>query len=304
MRAKGLKRTVFVGILRPQAMTSPKSYYWSTLLGNERKINTKHISIFPTALAGQSCQRQTLIGTNGTKWRCYCGIQFLSQTSFFPWKLLAIQTITIASDKILHESGPRNSRWINFEILGVKNVADFWWQFSVKFPRKIGLKFVTENLTTLFTARKEICHLELTSELPRLNNTQQNTHDSQRHDRILRVLLHPEFRHIFCTFLDITDWETNLYPARVLGGIMLALWACQTPAQHWIKIVHPWVQIFYPVLGLGSGERLLWHFQTPVLYWINFSVCDWLGAQKLTQSGLYGVLERDFERQICLFWGL
>ena len=29
-------------------------------------------------------------------------------------------------------------------------------------PRKIGLKFVTENFTTFSTARKEICHLELT----------------------------------------------------------------------------------------------------------------------------------------------
>ena len=29
-------------------------------------------------------------------------------------------------------------------------------------PRKKGLKFVTENVTTFFTARKEICHLELT----------------------------------------------------------------------------------------------------------------------------------------------
>ena len=55
---------------------------------------------------------------------------------------------------------------------------------------------------------------------------------------------------------------------------MLALGGCQTPAQYWIKIVHPWVQKFYPVLGLGSGERLLWHFQTPVLYWIN-SGCEW-----------------------------
>ena len=31
------------------------------------------------------------------------------------------------------------------------------------FPRKkIGLNFVTENFTTFFAARKEICHLELT----------------------------------------------------------------------------------------------------------------------------------------------
>ena len=54
-------------------------------------------------------------------------------------------------------------------------------------------------------------------------------------------------------------------------GIVLALSGCQTPAQFWIKIVHPWVQRFYPMLRLGSGGRLLWHFQTPILYWINFS---------------------------------
>ena len=47
---------------------------------------------------------------------------------------------------------------------------------------------------------------------------------------------------------------------------------CQTPAQYWIKTVHPWVQKFYPVLGLRSGERLVWYFQTPALYWINFSL--------------------------------
>ena len=67
-------------------------------------------------------------------------------------------------------------------------------------------------------------------------------------------------------------WETDFYPVRVLGAIVLALRGCQTPAQYWIKIVHPWVPKFYPVLGLGSGERLLWHIQTPGLYWINFSL--------------------------------
>ena len=68
------------------------------------------------------------------------------------------------------------------------------------------------------------------------------------------------------------SWETDFYPVRVLGGIVLALWGCHTPAQYWIEIVHLWVQKFYPVLGLGSGERLLWHFQTPVLYWIDVSL--------------------------------
>ena len=43
-------------------------------------------------------------------------------------------------------------------------------------------------------------------------------------------------------------------------------------AQHWIKILQPWVQECYPVLGLGSRGRLLRHFQTPTLHWINFSL--------------------------------
>ena len=41
-----------------------------------------------------------------------------------------------------------------------------WWIFGGKLsvsilPRKIGLNFITENSTTFFTARKDICHLEL-----------------------------------------------------------------------------------------------------------------------------------------------
>ena len=52
---------------------------------------------------------------------------------------------------------------------------------------------------------------------------------------------------------------------------MFSLYVCQTPAQHWIKILHPWVQEFYPVLGLGSGGRLLRHLHTPTLHCINFS---------------------------------
>ena len=42
------------------------------------------------------------------------------------------------------------------------DILKFWEKFLSIFPRKIGLTFVTENLTTFFTARKEICHLELT----------------------------------------------------------------------------------------------------------------------------------------------
>ena len=37
-----------------------------------------------------------------------------------------------------------------------------WWILGGKFSQKIGLKFVTENFTTLFTARNETYHLELT----------------------------------------------------------------------------------------------------------------------------------------------
>ena len=58
----------------------------------------------------------------------------------------------------------------------------------------------------------------------------------------------------------------RFYPALVLGGVVLSLWGCQTPAQYWIKLSHPWVQQFYTVLGLGSGGRLLGHSQTLMLY--------------------------------------
>ena len=64
----------------------------------------------------------------------------------------------------------------------------------------------------------------------------------------------------------VHQWETDLYPARVLGRVVFSLCGCQTPAQHWIKILHPWVQEFYPVLGLGSGDIVLEHFQTPTLF--------------------------------------
>ena len=67
------------------------------------------------------------------------------------------------------------------------------------------------------------------------------------------------------------SWETDSYPVLVPGGTALFLWGCQTAAQYWIKIAHPWIQKFCPVLGLGSGGRLLRHFQTPALYWINVS---------------------------------
>ena len=55
-------------------------------------------------------------------------------------------------------------------------------------------------------------------------------------------------------------WETDFYPVWVLGRVIFSLCRCQARAQHWIKILHPWVQEFYPVFGLGSGGRLLRHF--------------------------------------------
>ena len=60
---------------------------------------------------------------------------------------------------------------MKFEILGVTNVVDFWWQYFWQLsPGKIGLQFVTEDFTTFVTASKEICHLELTLGVsPRLN---------------------------------------------------------------------------------------------------------------------------------------
>ena len=46
---------------------------------------------------------------------------------------------------------------MKFEILGVTKMADFMWQIFCQFPPgKIGLKFVTENFTTFFTARKKL----------------------------------------------------------------------------------------------------------------------------------------------------
>ena len=70
-------------------------------------------------------------------------------------------------------------------------------------------------------------------------------------------------------------WETDFYPVPLLGRIVLSLWGCRTPAQYWIKIVHPAAPMgpeYLSSTGLGFGERLLWHFQTPILYWINFSL--------------------------------
>ena len=52
-----------------------------------------------------------------------------------------------------------------------------------------------------------------------------------------------------------SQWEIDVYPVRVLRRAVFSLYGCQTPAQHWIKILHPWVQEFYPVLGLGVWRK-------------------------------------------------
>ena len=43
-----------------------------------------------------------------------------------------------------------------------KHAVDFWWRMFCRFSQEQSFKFVTENFTTIFTARKWICHLELT----------------------------------------------------------------------------------------------------------------------------------------------
>ena len=63
---------------------------------------------------------------------------------------------------------------MKFENLGVKDGVDSWWQIFCRFsPQKIGLKFVTANFTTFFTAIKEICHLEFTLGAPLPNDFRQ-----------------------------------------------------------------------------------------------------------------------------------
>ena len=49
-------------------------------------------------------------------------------------------------------------------------------------------------------------------------------------------------------------WESDFDPS---AGVICR---CQTPAQHWMKILHPWVQELYPVSGLenlSGASRLL-----------------------------------------------
>ena len=71
---------------------------------------------------------------------------------------------------------------MKLEILGVKNVVDFWWTFFCQCPPgKIGSIFVTGNFATFFTARKESCHLELTlgASSPKMLRCSQFTTDSR-----------------------------------------------------------------------------------------------------------------------------
>ena len=44
---------------------------------------------------------------------------------------------------------------------------------------------------------------------------------------------------------------TDFYPLRILLGVVLDLKGCQTPAQYWIRILHPWVQEFCPAPAPG-----------------------------------------------------
>ena len=60
------------------------------------------------------------------------------------------------SQNRLHENSPRSSRWWDFEFMGVKHVVDFRWSIFCHFASgNLGLKFVTENFTTFFTARNK-----------------------------------------------------------------------------------------------------------------------------------------------------
>ena len=85
--------------------------------------------------------------------------------------------------------------------------------------------------------------------------------------------------------LPVADMGDRFYPVRMLGGFVLALCGCQTPAQYWIEIVHPWVQKFYPVLGQGSGERRLWHFSRLQFCTGCIPVCE---KRRISKSKTHG----------------
>ena len=72
-------------------------------------------------------------------------------------RALSLSMLKLYSLKPLYESGPRSSRRWNFEILGVKNVEEFWWH--IQFPpgkKGLSLTFVTKNFTTFCTKRKKL----------------------------------------------------------------------------------------------------------------------------------------------------
>ena len=74
----------------------------------------------------------------------------------------------------------------------------------------------------------------------------------------------------------MSNWETKFYPVWVLGGIVLALWGCQTPAQYCIKIVHPWVQEFLSSTGAGVWRKAPMAF--PDSSWGEAKVPPFLGV--------------------------
>ena len=133
--------------------------------------------------------------------------------------------------------------------------------------------FTNLHSVTLLSCKRAVAYDQIHLSLNLINLVLRSCRSSSvNFALIFRGKLCGKFGAIFARTHNLSSWETDFYPMRVLGGIVLALWGCQTPAQYWIKIVQLWVPKFYPVLGLGSGERLLWHFHTPVLYWINFSL--------------------------------
>ena len=80
-------------------------------------------------------------------------------------------------------------------------------------------------------------------------------------------------------------WEPDFYPVLVLGGIVLSLRGCRTPAQYWIKILHPWVQKFYPVLGLGLEEVSKMSLLSFVVSHCSSHLLPMLGRWTTTEKG-------------------
>ena len=53
----------------------------------------------------------------------------------------------------LHESGPRSTRWWNFEMLGVIHVVDFWWLISINFSQEKSIYIGNEKSAQSFSDR-------------------------------------------------------------------------------------------------------------------------------------------------------